>query len=239
MKPSSERLKRTNPEQDGPIRNPVAPRANPEARPPRDPLSAANAVVFGALESGVRTAYAVIDEYMRRGQDAARDTINDPTRRGFMSDDKTNFPGGYNAPGYNPWGSMSMFTDQWMAAMRAWSQAWSAFVPPGGWPMAGMNPFAPAAGQTPSVTVKIQSASPVEVTANLHPGTDSATLVSEPLRADGFTAPPINAPEIAREPGAVRVTVKVGARQPKGRYRSVIRRKADESVAGDLTVVIS
>ena len=93
--------------------------------------------------------------------------------------------------------------------------------------------------RSPSVTVKIQSASPVEVTANLHPGTDSATLVSEPLRADGFTAPPINAPEIAREPGAVRVTVKVGARQPKGRYRSVIRRKADESVAGDLTVVIS
>jgi hypothetical protein len=234
MKPSSQRFKRTPPKQNGPIRNPVAPRANPEAGSPRDPLSAAGAVVFGALENGVRTAYAVIDEYMRRGQDAARDIFNDPTRRGFMSDEKTNFPGGYN-----PWNSMGMFTDQWMAAMRAWSQAWSAFVPPGGWPMAGMNPLAPAAGQTPTITVKVSSASPVEVTANLHPGTDSATLISEPLRAEGFTAPQIDAPEIAREPGVVRVTVKVGARQPKGRYRSVIRRKADESVAGDLTVVIS
>jgi len=238
MKPRVQRRKRTPPEQNGPVRNPVAPRNKPESGTPRDPFSTAGAAVFGALENGVRTAYAVIDEYMRRGQEAARDIFNDPNRRGFMSDDKTNFPGGYN-PWNNPMASMSMFTEQWMAAMRAWGQAWSAFVPSAGWPMAGMNPFAPPAGQTPTVTVAVSSPTPVEVTANLHPAQDSATLIAEPLRADGFTAPQIEAPEIVRQPGAVRITIKVAAKQPAGRYRSTIRRKADESVAGDLTVVVA
>jgi hypothetical protein len=236
MKPPAQRLKRTPPERSAPIRNPVAPRNNPEpASSPRDPITAAGAAVCGALENGVRTAYAVIDEYMRRGQDAARDIFNDPNRRGFMSDEKANFPGGSNP--WNPMASMTMFTEQWMAAMRAWSQAWSAYVP-SGWPMPGVNPFAPAATQAPAVTVKVSSTSPVEVTANLHPAADSATLIAEPLRAEGFTATPIDAPEIVRDSATVRITIKVGSRQPAGRYRSIIRRKADESVAGDLTVVV-
>ena len=239
MKPSSQRLKRTPPKQNGPIRNPVAPQTEPDASALRDPVSAAGAAMFGALENGVRTAYAVIDEYMRRGQDAARDIFNDSTRRGFMSDDKSDFPGGYNSQGYNPWNSMGMFTDQWMAAMRAWSQAWSSVVPNGGWPFPGVNPFAPNTGSAPTVTFKVSSSLPVEVTANLHPAPDSPTLVAEPLRADGFTAPSIDAPEITRAAGAVTVAIKIGAKQPKGRYRSTIRRKADEGIAGELTVVIA
>jgi hypothetical protein len=225
MKAPAQRLKLTPPKRSAPIRNSAA----------SDPITAAGAAVCGALENGVRTAYAVIDEYMRRGQDAARDIFNDPNRRGFMSDDKTNFPGGPNP--WNPMASMTMFTEQWMAAMRAWSQAWSAYAP-SGWPMPGVNPFAAPATPAPAVSVKVSSTSPVEVTANLHPATDSATLVAEPLRAEGFTAPPINAPEIVRDPATIRITVKVGSRQPAGRYRSIIRRKADESVAGELTVVV-
>lgn len=233
MNQSDEHMIRPAPAQNGPIRGPMGPRAEAQPGAARGPLSAAGAAVFGALENGVRTAYAVIDEYMRRGQEAARDIFNDPNRRGFMSDDRSNFPGGFNQWN-NP---MAMLTEQWMAAMRAWGQAWSTMVP-GGWPTAGMNPYAPNGMPGPTVTVKVSSASPVEVTANLHPAPDAATLVAEPLRAEGFAAPQIDAPEIAREGGSVRVSVKVGAKQPPGRYRSIIRRRADESVAGELTVVV-
>lgn len=235
MKSSGPRLKRTPPAQSGPIRNGAAPpQSSAKTTAPKDPISAAGEAVCGVLENGVRTAYAVIDEYMRRGQDAARDIFNDPNRRGAMNDERSNFPGGYN-----PSNPMAMFAEQWMTAMRAWSQAWSSFAPGGAWPMPGMNPFAPSAAQSPTVTVKVSSSSPVEVTANLHPSQDSATLIADPLRAEGFTAPDIAAPEIAREAGAVSVTVKVGPKQHAGRYRSIIRRKADGSAAGDLTVVVA
>jgi hypothetical protein len=236
MNPRPSHKKRPQLERSGVIRNRVTPQppVPAEAGAPREPIAAVGAAVCGVLENGVRTAYKVIDDYMRRGQDTARTIFNDPNRRGTMSDDKGNFQGG----GFNPMNPMAMFTEQWMTAMRAWSQAWSAFTP-GGWPMQGMNPFAATGGVAPRVSVKVSSASPVEVSANLFPGTDSAGLVSEPLRADGFVAPPIDAPGIVREAGIVRVSVHVGSKQPKGRYIGSIRRKADGSAAGDLTVIVS
>lgn len=128
MTPSSPRLKRKQPAQSGPVRNSAVPQPKnaPEAAAAaRDPISAAGAAVCGALENGVRTAYAVIDEYMRRGQETARGIFNnDPNRRGTMSDDRGSYPGGFN-----PSNPMAMFTEQWMMAMRAWSQAWSSFAP--------------------------------------------------------------------------------------------------------------
>jgi hypothetical protein len=248
MTPSSPRPKRTQPAQSGPVRNSMAPQpqaasqsapqaaAQTASKPgaPRDPITAAGAAVCGALENGVRTAYAVIDEYMRRGQDTARGIFNnDPNRRGYMSDDRGSFPGGFN-----PSNPLAMFTEQWMMAMRAWSQAWSTFVP-GAWQQGVMNPFAANAGVAPAVSVKIASASPVEVIANLSPGLDLQELVSEPLRAEGFAATAIDPPEIVRDPGTVRVSVKVKDKQPAGRYRGSIRRKAGGGAVGELIVIVS
>jgi hypothetical protein len=250
MNPPSSRLKRTPPKQSGPVRNsmalPLPPRAVQESGAPRDPVAAAGAAVCGALENGVSTAYALIDEYMRRGQDAARGIFNDPTRRGYMSDERPGFPGGFNsAPpssSANPFNSanpLSMLTEQWMMAMRFWSQAMSSFVP-GGWPPAGMNPFAPQQNTAPpKVSVKVSSSRPVEVTANLYPGLDLLGLTSESLRAEASKAAPIDPAEISRESGMIQVSIKVGAKQPAGRYHGYIRKKADGSVAGELTVVIS
>jgi hypothetical protein len=239
MKSPSARLKRTPPERSGPVRNPIVPPPRsaeigaPPTGTPGDPIAAAGAVVCGALENGVRTAYAVIDEYMRRGQDTARGIFNDPNRRGYMSDDRGNFPGGFNAS--NP---LAMFTEQWMMAMRPWSQAWAAFLP-AVWQQPGMNPFASTPTSAPTVSVKISSARPVEVTANIYPGLDMAGLVAEPLLAEGSAGTPIAPAEIVREPGGVRVSVKVADKQPAGRYRGLIRKKADGSVAGELTVIVA
>lgn len=244
MSPSSPRRKRKPPAQTGPVRNSTAPppaNTPPASAPPRDPFTAAGTAVCGALENGVRTAYAVIDDYMRRGQETARNIFtNDPNRRDTMSDDRGSFSGGVN-----PSNPMAMFTEQWMAAMRAWTQAWSSFAP-GAWQQTlqqnMMNPFAaPAAAN--AVSVKIVSARPVEVIANISPslshGLDLHELVAEPLRAEGPKAASIDAPAIVREPGKVRVSIKVADKQPAGQYRGVIRKKADGNVAGDLTVIVS
>jgi hypothetical protein len=196
-------------------------------------VTAASSAVFGALENGVRTAYSVIDEYIRRGQEAAGGMFNNSQRRGNMSDDKGNFGGGFN-----PMNPMAMATEQWMMAMRMWSQAWSQFMP-GVFQQAGFGPFPFGPASAPAVTVSVASSSPVEVAVNIYPAADMPELVSEPLCADGFTAKPIAAASIVRDPGAVRVSLKVDAGQTAGRYRGLIRKETDKSVAGELTVTVS
>jgi len=250
MSPPTPRKKRAQPEQSGPVRNRIVPPAPPsttqDSGAPRNPVEAVGTAVCGALENGVSTAYALIDEYMRRGQDAARTIFNDPTRRGNMSDERPGFPGGFNsappsstANPFNSANPLSALTEQWMLAMRVWSQALTSFAP-GGWPPAGLNPFAPQhSAAPPRVSVKISSSRPVEVTTNLYPGLDLLGLTSEPLRAEASKAAPIDAAEISRESGVVQVSIKVAPKQPAGRYHGYIRKKADGQVAGELTVVIS
>lgn len=234
MKAPSTRLQRTPPERSGPIRSRIAPPVKPDGGAPPDAFAAAGSAVFGVLENGVRTAYSVIDEYLRRGQDAARTIFNNPERRGPMNnEDRGNFPGGFN-----PWSPLAMATEQWMTAMRAWVQAWSAMVP-GAWQAPWMGPFAGNEPPSPTVSVKMASARTAEVAFKLYPGHDLACLVSEPLRAEGFAAPSIESVTVERDPGEVRVTLKIGAEQPAGRYRGLVRRETDKSVAGEMTVIVS
>jgi len=234
---SSSHFKRPPLQQSGPVRNSMAPPANvPRQGAPQDMFTTAGAAVCGVLENGVRTAYAVIDDYMRRGQEAARTIFNDPNRRGYMSDDRGSFPGGFNpGGGFGPTNPMNMLAEQWMLMMRAWSNACAGFVP-GQWQ--GMNPFANAGSHAATVTVSISSSCQVEVTANLYPGADIQALVSEPLRAEGSAAS-IDSASVVREGFNVRITVKVGDKQAAGVYRGNIRRKTDGNVAGELTVVVS
>jgi hypothetical protein len=230
---SSPHLKRAPPERSGPIRTPLGTRPRPEPGAQANPASSAGAAVIGALENGVRTAYSVIDEYIRRGQEAAGNIFNNPSRRGTMSDERGNFGGGFN-----PWNPLAFATEQWIMAMRMWSQAWSAYIP-GAFQQGGFSPFSFGGMQTPAVKVEVASSGPVEVALNLYAASSSAELMSEPLRAEGFTAQPIDAASVGREPGAVRVNVRVTAGQPAGRYRGLIRNETDKSVAGELTVVVS
>ena len=224
MSASPTRLKRITPERSGPIRNPIRPMpfgADQTARPGPSP--------FGTLENGVRTAYAVIDDYLRRGQEAARGIYNDSNRRDDMSDYRGNFGG------YNPWNPLAMLTEQWMVAMRAWTQAMSAMMP-GAW----QSPWNPGAfgAPAPKLTVQVSSARPSEVSAVLFPGVEFCELTCDALRPDGATGAPIDPPAISMEPGAVRVSVKVGD-QPAGKYRGSIRKRMDNSPAGEVSVTIS
>lgn len=240
---SSPRIKRTPPERSGPIRSPMASRSqgHVESGFQSDPISAAGATVRGVLESGVRTAYAVIDEYLRRGQNAARATYNEFYKRGPMNEDRPNFGGGYNNPwggGYNnPVNPLSMILEQYMMALRMWSQAVSSVVPCG-FPQPGMYPAPFSEPAMPLITIKVSSASPVEVELNLYPGLDQGRLVCEDLRAEDGSVKFSEPASLVREGGGVRATVKVGAAQPKGRYRALVRRETDRNIVGELVVTV-
>jgi hypothetical protein len=136
----------------------------------------------------------------------------------------------------NPWAAMSQLTEQWLTAMRAWTDAWSTFVP-GNWPTQPWN----SAGRPAAISVQVLSTRPAEVTASLGPGAELMDLVADSLQCEGVDAPPIDSAGISikREPGRVRVNIKVSPDQPAGRYTGPIRNRADGNVAGELAVVIT
>jgi hypothetical protein len=242
------RQKRTPPDRVGPIRNSrlgfVVPPATAPA-PAAEPLEPVTEVCE-ALERGVRSAYAVIDEYMRRGRQAARSFQDATNLGGFVMDDKSNFGGsGFGGSGFggsNPWGSMPPIAEQWMAAMRAWANAWAQFIPGGIPPMwnpaaYGMGPNAPTMPAWP-LTISVTSSRPTEVTATITPGCDAVALTVEPLQAQGIAAPPIDGVTAVRSAGALKLTVKVKPDQPEGTYRGTVRKSADGCPAGEVIVVI-
>jgi hypothetical protein len=129
MSSFSSHRKRPQPERFGPARSAMATLRPPRTSgTPQDVVSVAGAAVCGMLENGVRTAYAVIDEYLLRGQEAARGLSNDLNRRGSMNDVRGNVASGYGPiGGYGLGNPMAMMT-QWMAFLQAWNmQAWNQF----------------------------------------------------------------------------------------------------------------
>jgi hypothetical protein len=205
--------------------------------PPARSAPLRSGTVCEALEQGVRTAYAVIDEYMRRGFQAARDTQDTSNTRGYMNDNRSNYENRFN-----PWGSMPPMGEQWMTAMRAWADAFAAFLPggfPQTWAPPGASYCAPNPAQPLALAVHVSSPRPIEVSPTLNAGCDLIALTVEPLQGQGFAAPPIDNVTITKLAGCVRVSITVTADQPPGTYRGTIRKTVDGSMAGDLTVTIS
>ena len=239
VNPSGSRSKRVPPARTGPLRNPMAagtPQSGPN--PARAvPRAEANGVLQKALECGVQTAYAVIDDYMKRGYEAARKSRDNPNNRGHMGEEKSSYNNWSN-----PWGTISPLMEQWSVAMRAWSDAWSTMMPgarPGMWPPAAWNPgyspaHAGAASSATAVTVEVSSRRPTEVSANLKPGVE---LLGK-LTADSFVPALQKGVSISHQGGRLRVSVAIADDQAGGRYSGVIR-ASDGCVIGDLTVVIS
>ena len=232
MNPSHSRLKRVPPKRGGPIRNSMNSETHNAGRP--ETISGA---LRGALECGVQTAYAVIDEYMQRGFNAARNNQKSGNGRLHMSNERSNYGNyGQNA---GSWGPMTPLMEQWMAAFRLWTDAWAPLMGgrPGAWP----SPFpAPGYGPTnypaaapPPICVEVSSSRRTEVIVQLKPGADLA----QPS-ADSFVPPLLKNVTVDRRHGRLHVLVTIADKQPAGRYNGVIR-AADGCVVGDLTVVIS
>ncbi len=245
MSSTATRPARVPPARTGPIRNPlVSPRSAPPgaaAPPPPSSTAAGEAGVCGAVENGVRNAYAVIDDYMKRGFEAARGNPNPFSPRGQMSDS-------FGNPN-NPLGSMAPLMEQWMSVMRVWVDAWTNLVPgmaQAGFPGAGFafgqqDKPAPANPQSSptALTIKVTSAKPTEIIANLQPGSDGMGLRADPLAALGFSAAALDQVAFTRENGRLVMAVVIPGGQPAGAYRGTVRRIADSAPMGDMLVVIS
>jgi hypothetical protein len=232
MSSSPFRMKRDVPERSGPVRNPLVSAISGTARAPQ---AEPGGLLRGALECGVRTAYSVIDEYMKRGYEAARQYRETSEDKGHMSNQRSNY-GNWN----NAWGPMTPLVDQWSAAMKFWMDAWSSFMPGGrgGWPMAGMPGMPgpagfPGAAPAPEFSVEVASKRPTEVIVQIKPGAGAMEL-----KADSFAPPLLDSVALHRDQGRLQVRVTVSDAQAAGRYQGVIR-AADGSIAGEVTVVIA
>jgi len=224
MNASPPRLRRAPPQRNGPIRNPLV------REGPRGSSAPADASK-NPLEHGVQTAYAVIDEYLRRGHETAHHNHKNQNGKRPMSNERT------NCGWFNPWGSVAPFMEQWAAAARMWADAWSPFFPgmrpgwPGQpWPCAPTGfPSAPP----PTVSVAVSSLRLTEVTVNLVPGADLTDL-----RTESFDPPFQSRVYFSPKPGGIHVHVDVTNTQAAGTYYGRIR-AGNGSFAGDLIVTIT
>ena len=260
MSASGSRLKRVAPERSGPIRNPVVPNlrridsvppveravfgdggfdSNEEeaSRARQRPAAASGGAVQDAVECGVRTAYAVIDEYMRRGREAAVRHRERPDWSSDMSDNRYNY-GHPNAA----WGPMWPFIAPWMQAMQAWACAMTAMAP-GAAPYRPWDPQyaygASGCATLPRVSVKVTSQYRTEVSACIEPGAEACALTADPLKDGAQTdALPLKGIEIKAEHGHVYVCVTVPIDQPAGKYSGAIR-DSGGCKRGELKVDIS
>jgi hypothetical protein len=219
MRHSSPRLHRVPPERSGPIRNPLV-RGNSSTPFPRGTLR-------DVVECGVQTAYSVIDEYMRRGYQAAHHNERNGNSKGHMSNERSNY--GWS----NPWGPMTPLMEQWMAAFRMWTDAWSAFGPGMRPPFPSQPwPYPPTGAAPSTVSVSVSSHRPIEVTVDLLPGAEL-----KDLQADSFEPPFQSSVYIYPRPGGIYVRVDVPQDQAAGTYHGVIR--SNGCVVGNLTVTIT
>ena len=180
---------------------------------------------------------------MRRGYEAAARSSQDNSNgsqdnangSGNMNGDKPNY-GGW--PG--PWGPMAFPMEQWVSAVRAWTDMLSAFVP-GGWPgavpgawqqpwnMGGMNPPYSAGTTAPALSVRVSSHRPAEVAASLAPGAETMPLVADVPHLRGLS--------VSREDGKLCVCLQVASDQPAGVYQGAFRSQGNE--VGSLIVTIT
>jgi len=220
MSSASPRLKRVKPERIGPIRNPA------------QRVGATRA--WGPVEWGVKTAYTVIDEYMRRGRDAACGFGPHASGRRDMSDNRCGY--GYSNP-YAAWGQMWPFLAPWMQAMQAWSCAMAGFVPAAS--QCAPQPSWNDCATVPKVSVNVQGKRCPKITLCVDAGADTVHLDLDALKIS-------NKPEerwlqgikVQSECGQVSVVGTVPDDQPEGVYRGVIRDSSGRK-RGELTVEIS
>jgi hypothetical protein len=259
MPPLRSRITRTRPERSGPIRNPVtvppgrmngvrasgtaapAGRAvrqpSPKGAPrPGKPPAGTSPVEPEAVQRRVDGAYTLIDDYVRRGREAAAQHGNAAAGRADMNEYRNNMG--------NPWGPLWPFIAPWMQAMQMWSSAMSGFQPgsPRQYPY-GAEPYdtrGMGAPMVPKVSVNVKSDCPTEVMACVAPGADGCgRLFADPLMIDGAPAGlPLTGIGIECEPGHVRVRVVVLKDQPAGRYVGLIK-DGTGCPRGDIVVEIS
>lgn len=203
-------------------------------------VEAADATIRGTVERSVETAYQVIEEYMLRGRQAAGRHHETRNGRDRMSDDTSNGhgqrPGGI---GFDP-------MQPWMQMMRLWTDTMTTMMPAAAamMPTNLMSQFMPGAApfanayQRAKLSVSVTSENPVEVSVDLDPGAEYASLTVDPLARAESGAPKIASTSVACDAGRVTLRVTVPKDQPSGRYTGAVL-DATGTRRGEVTVVVT
>jgi hypothetical protein len=255
-----EHVRRMPPKRDRPIRNPLVSPEKPgqsakESKQSRETHARANGNgrLRESLEGGVETAYTVINDYLRRGYEAAQGNGDRSEPEGGMRDERQS---------YGPWiytlSPMAFAMQQWLAAIRVWTDAWSTCFTGSGYPAwpqqmwnmpwpgygtspgCGMPPGYAGAPVSPPFAVHVSSdrAGSVKADVNLKPGAERACLTVGPLM-NRVSTPIVPGVSINNERGLLKVQVYVQKDQPAGTYRREIRSSLDGSTCGDVTIEIT
>ncbi|MEQ8660821.1 MAG: hypothetical protein RLW62_08390 [Gammaproteobacteria bacterium] len=214
---------------------------------------------FGdSLENAVRSAYTVIDEYMRRGCDAARYCQSSARWSDPMTEDPNQQFHQHNSwgPGWGTWGPAPQWMAQWSEALRVWSMLLSgagqaAAVPPQ-WHYTPPKAYtesdpakpsssAPHTPAVPGVCVSVSSDRPTRVLPSVGAVAAGTKLTVDPLACiDGAepSSPPITGTRIETDAeGTLLVSVVIIPEAPAGRYSGAVRTPSGDIVGG-LTVIL-
>ncbi len=206
--------------------------------------------VRGAVERGVETAYLVIDEYMRRGREAAgryyeRTTGSNGTG-GTNGSDAMNDRTKFDADWTRVMTQVPPFLAPWILAQRMWMDALTSWIPAGqavsrAWlyPMMPGGSFWPWMPSPNRISYQVQSSQPAEVSATVDFVAPQDRLSVGDLKptGEGAAGPPISGVGIALASGHVRVDVTVPPGQAAGTYVGDIQDDRGNK-RGTVTVVV-
>jgi hypothetical protein len=207
--------------------------------------------VRGAVERGVETAYLVIDEYMRRGREAAgryyeRTTGSNGTG-GTNGSDAMNDRTKFDADWTRTMAQVPPFLAPWMLAQRMWMDAFASWIPAGqalsrAWlyPMMPGGSFWPWMPSPSRISYQVQSSQPAEVSATVDFVAPQDRLSVGDLKptGEGAAGPAIRSVGIAlASAGHVRITVNVPPGQAAGTYVGEIHDDRGNK-RGTVTVVV-
>lgn len=203
------------------------------------------------VEAGVKMAYKVCDEYVRRGQETAQ-------KQNGQKHDRQN---PWSLPGFASSGNLSAIPLQLFRTWALLAGSWAEMSKiPGAaesvratqklvedfWAMLGVttedpqakpNGEATSAPTTVRVAVELASLQPVEVEIDFDPPSGVVPIIQRlhPLRGD---ADPLTALEFAYDPssGRAKLSLAVPATQAPGRYAGTIFDDRDDRVCGSVRV---
>lgn len=171
--------------------------------------------LLGAAERGVKTGYAILEDVMARGRDAAR--------RFEPPSSSTAGSTGERWPWWNMGPMAPVMTPMmgpWINLMKMWGDSVAAFVP-GGAPAIGqvMDNVAGMARGTSRFKVTVLAQGGATVAASLEAVAPGVTLGTTPLNpAPGTAGPAISDWTASATPDGIALTITVPDGQPKGTY---------------------
>ena len=135
----------------------------------------------------------------------------------------------------NSWGTMAAPLEQWVNAVKTWTDMWSAFLPANwlnapqqAWNPGGVSQHGVGTASS-SVAVRVTSKRPTEVVATLTPGSEYLPLSAEVANLPGIT--------ISRQGTVVRVELEVAPTQAAGTYEGSITAAGREVGAISVTIL--